>query len=179
MRGENEGACGTTPCGAGNIPACAGKTSVEPSSRNANQEHPRVRGENMKTDMERLNLEGTSPRARGKHEFDRVGVVGDRNIPACAGKTSPAFISMQPAGEHPRVRGENWTILQIAASWCRNIPACAGKTPPGGSTGDTGGGTSPRARGKPTCLAMACAVSKEHPRVRGENHSPGAAIVAV
>ena len=85
---------------------------------------------------------------RGKPFQLRNKVLDQRNIPAYAGKTcsgvwSPGFIK-----EHPRVCGENWSILQIGASWCRNIPAYAGKT---------------------AGVAFQIRVRREHPRVCGEN----------
>ena len=92
----------------------------------------------------------------------------NRNIPACAGKTRSIGVAALVAWEHPRVRGEN------------------GDQAPNGAGG---GGTSPRARGKPVrrCTFFrpqgnipACAGKTdqrpggenqppEHPRVRGEN----------
>ena len=97
-----------------------------------------------------------------------MGPLGRRNIPACAGKTPPVRICTAVAGEHPRVRGENFSgsgvpNLRLGTSprargkpQCilnlfirhRNIPACAGKT---------------------RCGANEAVVEVEHPRVRGEN----------
>ena len=72
-----------------NIPACAGKTGTNEEDEEQSAEHPRVRGENWADVANQRGIDGTSPRARGKLErLIRAG-VSYRNIPACAGKTSP------------------------------------------------------------------------------------------
>ena len=95
---------------------------------------------------------GTSPRMRGKPFQLRNKVLDQRNIPAYAGKTcsgvwSPGFIK-----EHPRVCGENWSILQIGAGLEGNIPAYAGKT---------------------QRVSSGFSFLSEHPRVCGENPETG------
>ena len=111
---------------------------------------------------------GPSPHARGKHVGDRVDRRGERTIPACAGKTCFDRFACQSCGDHPRMRGENLYRPDDAPrgrgpsphargkrtgksqGWrpLRTIPACAGKT-----------GSGPRSR----------SVSRDHPRMRGEN----------
>ena len=50
----------------GNIPACAGKTTVRHDVYPSETEHPRVRGENRRHSESHPGSSGTSPRARGK-----------------------------------------------------------------------------------------------------------------
>ena len=71
-----------------NIPACAGKTSVPASCAPAKKEHPRVRGENGFSSPKFCPRGGTSPRARGKQYREDIENFIERNIPACAGKTT-------------------------------------------------------------------------------------------
>ena len=131
-----------------NIPACAGKTSWKPGVSWTFKEHPRVRGENRSKPCISLSPGGTSPRARGKHRRAYLAKKGERNIPACAGKTSMVGVSGAWVTEHPRVRGENRPehmatvtsegtsprargkriFLRRRLTVIRNIPACAGKT---------------------------------------------------
>ena len=93
-----------------------------------------------------------------------------RNIPACAGKTTPNRGCTPQSTEHPRVRGENHRkaqglttpygtsprargklyLAEDKQQEFRNIPACAGKTLVG---------------------KMGSVFDEEHPRVRGENSS--------
>ena len=65
MRGK-QGFGGASMCGAGNIPAYAGKTTPRPQSQSSTSEHPRVCGENLKGFHDGSFLFGTSPRMRGK-----------------------------------------------------------------------------------------------------------------
>ena len=113
---------------AGNIPACAGKTLSPLSFSCLIWEHPRVRGENRRLSRRPRQQSGTSPRARGKLRRGDQRLVGHRNIPACAGKTQEDYSCYVLRQEHPRVRGENVPLLFLVYM---------------------GGGTSPRARGKP------------------------------
>ena len=66
-----------------------------------------MRGENRQSDDRGRKHSGTSPRARGKPQSTPTVPSGDRNIPACAGKTLMMALAGLIAPEHPRVRGEN------------------------------------------------------------------------
>ena len=87
-----------------------------------------MRGENEVTAYRVADDLGTSPRARGKHAPNEVDFFRGGNIPACAGKTQEDYSCYVLRQEHPRVRGENVPLLFLVYM---------------------GGGTSPRARGKP------------------------------
>ena len=85
---------------------------------------------------------------RGKPTGALLQTLQTRNIPAYAGKTSPAKGDQGKRWEHPRVCGENPTMANIKNQICgtsprmrgkpslrnihisnlRNIPAYAGKT---------------------------------------------------
>ena len=82
-----QGAGGASPCGAGNIPAHAGKTNAVTGERASTKEHPRARGENARPRRGDDKRGGTSPRTRGKHRPVPPGARRKRNIPAHAGKT--------------------------------------------------------------------------------------------
>ena len=109
------------------IPACAGKTSGFRVSVGPSRAHPRVCGENV-SDVEVDSIySGSSPRVRGKPRLLTGRGEEGGLIPACAGKTAsfPATSDLTPA--HPRVCGENVVIFLGFLS---------------------GGGSSPRVRGK-------------------------------
>ncbi len=100
---------------------------------------------------------------------------------------------------HPRVCGENLGLRGVAPEDLRAIPACAGRTS-GEScaapvpdraipacAGRTSSrvvrlcsprGPSPRVRGEPDRVSPAGSGRPGHPRVCGENHDPGFAVVA-
>ena len=159
----------------GLIPACAGKTIRCARICVKSWAHPRVCGENLIGLQVKPGHPGSSPRVRGKRSRGAYKVNKGRLIPACAGKTIPAYEAINEDRAHPRVCGENYPMLRpfmkAAGSSPRVrgkrerrrrpgrepglIPACAGKT---GSA--TGGRSSPRA----------------HPRVCGENASTSLAV---
>ena len=125
-------------------------------------------GENQGRDYATPRLMGSSPRGRGKRALDLPVEIGNRLIPAWAGKT-PGLRRPPPGHRaHPRVGGENcrrtlvrrWTAdssprgrgkplsRRTARAVRRLIPAWAGKTP---------------RRSSSTFSSWA------HPRVGGEN----------
>ena len=151
-----------------NIPAHAGKTYLRTCRCGWLPEHPRARGENPAKRATLDDQNGTSPRTRGKRSAHGYGQWIVRNIPAHAGKTVYVHQGHGPNKEHPRARGENQ----------KPSPGTKRKS-----------GTSPRTRGKPTCLTHHHHLARnipahagktyphpgrdwanaEHPRARGEN----------
>ena len=132
----------------GLIPACAGKTRAYQSGVPLLPAHPRVCGENEETEAERSVFTGSSPRVRGKHGCPPEDVLFPGLIPACAGKTLSAVVTVGQRWAHPRVCGENpdvelpfiymlgssprvrgKPVRVLHADGGRGlIPACAGKT---------------------------------------------------
>ena len=149
-------------------PACAGKTSSFRSSSVSFADHPRVCGENALKTRKIYPVFGSPPRVRGKRAALGEALEQGRITPACAGKTSGAYKTVQTGTDHPRVCGEN------------NAPHFASKAV---------SGSPPRVRGKlallpavivnfritPACAGKTLAVSffnsvpADHPRVCGEN----------
>ena len=150
-----------------------------------------MRGENTITPGAQVNVQGTSPRARGKlgAELPDGGFLG--NIPACAGKTHVRYFLEHMAEEHPRVRGENFVTRKICSAKpgtsprargkpvfgdgvrknAGNIPACAGKTPTPPPTG-VGREEHPRVRGENLCSRTgACNGHGTSPRARGKHYT--------
>ena len=110
-----------------NIPAHAGKTLDCGAEHNSGREHPRARGENFDGSKVDWEVEGTSPRTRGKLTGVAMVPFPAWNIPAHAGKTPRAPPGRSHCWEHPRARGENVRSYIF---------------------GVLGVGTSPRTRGK-------------------------------
>ena len=132
--------------------------------------HPRVCGGNAAAALGIPSNAGTSPRVRGKHLENGLGVGHNRYIPACAGETYPLLgwqircrvhprvcggndivgLGLEPVrGTSPRVRGKHLGAVSVDQTQ-RYIPACAGET--------VGAEPSPRQKGV-------------HPRVCGGNLS--------
>ena len=73
------------------IPACAGSTQGRDKSADCHKVHPRMRGVHSDNVEGRGNAWGSSPHARGPHEFWSGLIAGLRFIPACAGSTGPLW----------------------------------------------------------------------------------------
>ena len=71
----------------GTTSACAENTSLGASEKDIKGNYLRVRGEYMKTDMERLNLEELPPRARRIHSVILFTKILYGTTSACAENT--------------------------------------------------------------------------------------------
>ena len=158
------------PFPTGIIPACAGNTETEKTSRWSPQDHPRVCGEHAGDRAIRLSGRGSSPRVRGTRRRLAHAHLHSGIIPACAGNTSTGCASSCCARDHPRVCGEHYTCPTFHSSIS---------------------GSSPRVRGTqylsskpviivgiiPACAGNTCGrsytyrLARDHPRVCGEHQT--------
>ena len=104
-------------------------------------------GELSKPSWAIVQLDGSSPLARGTQDLDRLGYVADRFIPAYAGNSWRLRYSCGLVPVHPRLRGE----LMCTAAYCalRN-------------------GSSPLTRGTLSPKSSSLRLPSVHPRLRGE-----------
>ena len=93
------------------IPAWAGKTQACFVLGVGGGAHPRVGGENLNGDLEKLGGSGSSPRGRGKRASLKDYRALTRLIPAWAGKTWKPRTGVASETAHPRVGGENAFLL--------------------------------------------------------------------
>ena len=130
------------------IPACAGNTHGTTLPCKCTEDHPRLRGEYAEILLNSLPKLGSSPLARGIHNWYSVDDDMRRIIPACAGNTVGSKALKESLEDHPRLRGEYWFIpvfnvrfvgssplargILVSSSNLysirRIIPACAGNT---------------------------------------------------
>ena len=111
----------------GLIPACAGKTVILLACLVTNWAHPRVCGENARAAGNGTKRVGSSPRVRGKlvQQVQERGLSG--LIPACAGKTQLTRLIMSCRWAHPRVCGENTSLLNRMVTCAGSSPRVRGK----------------------------------------------------
>ena len=93
----------------GITPACAGKRLTPRELYSANGDHPRVRGEKVKSKAGQTFRRGSPPRARGKVADVIQPAVGAGITPACAGKRYSLRPHSNSQWDHPRVRGEKYS----------------------------------------------------------------------
>ena len=105
---------------------------------------------------------------RGKRGRGRSLTVSPRNIPAYAGKTMTNQILTGNASEHPRVCGENFPPLAPCLILCGTSPRMRGKR--SASRFDNSSCRNiPAYAGKTIFHLVGRHLSREHPRVCGEN----------
>ena len=114
----------------GIIPACAGSTQVRLTHKEKKRDHPRVRGEHVRSAARSTTGTGSSPRARGAHRHEgsltrRVGI-----IPACAGSTPCSPAGRCTRRDHPRVRGEHRVRLRVTVPGMGSSPRARGALSP-------------------------------------------------
>ncbi len=132
----------------GNIPAYAGRTGNSPLFTISSRKHPRIRGENACSSIFEFAYWETSPHTRGEPDASGYSDDLERNIPAYAGRTGIFFSVTGSVWKHPRIRGENESLmswnypdgetsphtrgelvfLHVIKNHLRNIPAYAGRT---------------------------------------------------
>ena len=93
----------------------------------AGRYYPRSRGENQVRYPRAVWAEGSSPLTRGKRARNRVRELVPRLIPAHAGKTYLAGISISVVTAHPRSRGENDEAGKPVAADDGSSPLTRGK----------------------------------------------------
>ena len=71
--------------------------------------------------------EGSSPLARGKHNWDEFILTTSRIIPARAGETGVAHGALQSGKDHPRSRGGNWKLETEFTKAVGSSPLARGK----------------------------------------------------
>ena len=150
------------------IPAHAGKTPASRRRGPSEQAHPRSRGENIMEQTADAHGAGSSPLTRGKRGRAPATRVGNRLIPAHAGKTHRRTDPSRSGTAHPRSRGENDTLSRVTLTARGSSPLTRGKLP--GLPHDLPRGRLiPAHAGKTASRSSSAASTAAHPRSRGEN----------
>ncbi len=139
----------------GTTPAHAGTTKPGSRSPDSPRDHPRARGDHLRTTAVRVAVTGPPPRARGPRRQTARHLLQAGTTPVCAGTTARPSTGPSPGGDHPRVRGDHsGSVSQMARML----------------------GPPPRARGPPAARCRPARPGRDHPRVRGD-HAPSCSTV--
>ena len=134
------------PVGPRFIPACAGNSPKQQRRSASLPVHPRVCGEQPRSERITPVGYGSSPRVRGTATKITIKINSSRFIPACAGNSIHLHLHPAPSSVHPRVCGEQHAGRNTRANddgssprvrgtvneeripvfFVRFIPACAG-----------------------------------------------------
>ena len=148
-RGTRVHACASAG-DAGIIPACAGNTFLFRLDLIVDGDHPRMRGEHLPDVMTVAIKTGSSPHARGTPVRVRVQEPVGGIIPACAGNTRDEFTGVLIQRDHPRMRGEHFSMALLSMPRKGSSPHARG-THVEGDVGDAVSGIIPACAGN-TCL---------------------------
>ena len=151
----------------GSIPAWAGKPYDRAEHYRLQAVYPRVGGE---TDGQRRPLRhvhGLSPRGRGNHRRDHLGVRRQRSIPAWAGKPCRMEWRRTRGWVYPRVGGETSVKPHRRMHGKGLSPRGRGNHRPGGAR-CAAAGSIPAWAGKPSSTARLQRTAGVYPRVGGE-----------
>ena len=119
------------------IPAYAGSTAARSSPRRLWRNHPRIRGEHRCRRGRDRGAAGSSPHTRGAHVIGAGGAPASGIIPAYAGSTALCCRILTASADHPRIRGEHFTIEwevrtgRGSSPHTRGAPASARRASPG------------------------------------------------
>ena len=134
----------------GIIPAYAGSTPPWPADRRRLADHPRIRGEHIKSGFGAIKDGGSSPHTRGALRFRSCCHRRRRIIPAYAGSTQRVPHEQYALlGSSPHTRGARPPEDHVQGHR-RIIPAYAGSTP---------------------YLPCGTQCRPDHPRIRGEHQT--------
>ena len=159
----------SSPCiGAGITPACAGKTVWSIVLRVMYPDHPRMRGEDPKYQLPHGEGSGSPPHARGRPAPGQQRANLARITPACAGKTSPSTWTCSRRPDHPRMRGEDTPLRELARAATGSPPHARGRHVAHVSLVCFGGIT-PACAGKTLFRHQQDNPGADHPRMRGED----------
>ncbi len=150
------------------IPAHAGKTRGWIVRGCPPGAHPRSRGENTRSRAPASRWAGSSPLTRGKLYEQHATGVRRRLIPAHAGKTGHSPDRRLHPWAHPRSRGENFLIVEVAEKLDGSSPLTRGK-PDAEALKQFVTRLIPAHAGKTPCGSAAAKTLAAHPRSRGEN----------
>jgi len=148
-------------------PACAGSRSAGRPRAPPPQDHPRVRGEQIRGDLPAVCMGGSPPRARGAGLHCRTAPDRPRITPACAGSRAPGSSRTSTRWDHPRVRGEQGTYPTYAGRFLGSPPRARGAAA-GARVPQFLHRITPACAGSSTCAPRSADSRRDHPRVRGE-----------
>ena len=152
---------------AGITPAYAGKRHPYCGPVGYRQDHPRVCGEEERTNRCACWTEGSPPRMRGRGARSRRRKIISRITPAYAGKRRPEDGRKNKCGDHPRVCGEELATGAAKIGGWGSPPRMRGRVIRGLATRITSGIT-PAYAGKSAGNHVRKGLQRDHPRVCGE-----------
>ena len=155
-------------CQYGITPAYAGKICRKNPSYRPIWDHPRIRGENDVKSLQGELDRGSPPHTRGKLPLPTGGGGGYGITPAYAGKIGIGRQATRHNRDHPRIRGENSSVMVNTTGCLGSPPHTRGKSRTEPEKRPRSGIT-PAYAGKMNSATVTSSGARDHPRIRGEN----------
>ena len=149
-------------------PACAGKTTSRSWTARRCWDHPRMRGEDVRHQEHRRVFQGSPPHARGRRGQVHLSCREQGITPACAGKTFGIKNIDGYSKDHPRMRGEDISMIEYGYVANGSPPHARGRLEAGHGHLDELGIT-PACAGKTATRPTCSSTRRDHPRMRGED----------
>ena len=111
------------------IPACAGNRGPITKHSSCRSVHPRVCGEQLRSQTPGNQPSGSSPRVRGTGRKSRTPDCSHRFIPACAGNRTANRDFYGGSPVHPRVCGEQFVLVGCPRYCGGSSPRVRGTVP--------------------------------------------------
>ena len=158
----------------GIIPAYAGSTRAVRRQHERRRDHPRIRGEHSCRGFRLPSRRGSSPHTRGAPWLGWLAAGQRGIIPAYAGSTPAPTPSVAGEGDHPRIRGEHFTLKSIYSAASGSSPHTRGALHRN-VVRVRQRGIIPAYAGSTSLREMIWLALRDHPRIRGEHgqrHDP-------
>ena len=149
-------------------PAYAGNTQCVNCDCCVLWDHPRLRGEHIKTQVDSGSPMGSPPPTRGTLLISHANSAIDRITPAYAGNTRNYCMTTCKAGDHPRLRGEHRLSLHLLQIFLGSPPPTRGTPSELTSSADFPRITPAYAGNTQYNLGEPMS-RRDHPRLRGEH----------
>ena len=150
-------------------PARAGITGEDKPVKEADQDHPRSRGNYSVPAFFNSAISGSPPLARELPSFVIWNGSFCRITPARAGITTAERLQKLGVKDHPRSRG-NYSVTWISFHSSSGSPPLARELPCKNSTTELSGRITPARAGITYVRVPGLRVSQDHPRSRGNYH---------
>ena len=134
----------------------------------ARKKHPRLRGEDRRTEGNPRREGETPPLTRGRLGAAKTRETRSRNTPAYAGKTPSRKTFADASRKHPRLRGEDESIRFSSRNHSETPPLTRGRRR-ASPVGRARSRNTPAYAGKTTDPRRSAWRCRKHPRLRGED----------
>ena len=161
-------------CDEGSSPHTRGARAYFPRAREHRRDHPRIRGEHGKRDLNGAYARGIIPAYAGSTSFSPTPQRRETgSSPHTRGARSAYHARTSKARDHPRIRGEHLYPQTLPERVAGIIPAYAGSTHVALPLRPCLMGSSPHTRGALVHTSPGFIAPRDHPRIRGEHDRGG------